>query len=39
MSVGTRMLGHEDPNSAFVYAHVDLNALRTVAQPWPGGEK
>jgi len=34
-----RMLGHEAPNSAFVYAHVDMATLKTVALPWPGGDK
>ena len=33
----SRMLGHENPDSAFVYAHVDMDTLKMVAQPWPGG--
>ncbi|MGB2823120.1 MAG: site-specific integrase [Phycisphaerae bacterium] len=32
-----RMLGHDDVNSALVYAHVAPNELRSVVQPWPGG--
>jgi len=32
-----RMLGHEKLNSTVVYAHIDLNKLKMVAQPWPGG--
>jgi len=31
-----RMLGHENPNSASVYAHIDVAGLQTVVQPWLG---
>lgn len=34
--VGT-MLGHESPDSTVVYAQIDKNELKTVAQSWPGG--
>jgi site-specific recombinase XerD len=33
----SRMLGHENPSSTLVYAHIDMNKLRQVSQPWPGG--
>ena len=33
-----RMLGHENPDSTLLYASLDRNELKTVAQPWPGGE-
>ena len=29
------LLRHRHVNSASVYAHVDLPALQTLAQPWP----
>jgi len=32
------VLRHRDLNTARVYARVDLEHLRAVAQPWPGGE-
>jgi site-specific recombinase XerD len=33
----SKMLGHENPSSTLVYAHIDMINLREVAQPWPGG--
>ena len=33
----SRMLGHENPRSTLIYAHIDMNNLKNVAQPWPGG--
>jgi site-specific recombinase XerD len=32
-----RILGHENPDSTLIYAHIDQKKLRAVAQPWPGG--
>jgi len=32
------ILRHQLPSTTEVYAKVDLTALRTIAQPWPGGE-
>lgn len=33
------LLRHRSPNTTAVYAKVDLTALRTLALPWPGGER
>ena len=30
------VLGHRHPQTTAIYAKVDLNALRTLAVPWPG---
>ena len=34
-----RVLRHRDPDSTAVYARVDLEALRELALPWPGGAR
>lgn len=31
------LLGHHNPQTTMIYIKVDLNALRTLALPWPGG--
>jgi site-specific recombinase XerD len=31
------VLGHQRPETTQIYAKVDLQALRTLALPWPGG--
>jgi integrase/recombinase XerD len=31
------LLGHRSPETTKIYTKVDLNALRTLALPWPGG--
>ena len=31
------LLRHRSPNTTALYAKVDLNSLRTLALPWPGG--
>jgi Site-specific recombinase XerD len=33
------LLGHRSPETTKIYAKVDLEALRTVALPWPGGAR
>ena len=32
-----QLLGHHHPQTTKIYAKVDINALRTLAVPWPGG--
>lgn len=31
------LLGHRHPDTTRIYSKVDLRALHTLAQPWPGG--
>jgi site-specific recombinase XerD len=33
------VLGHRNPDTTRIYAKVDLDRLRTLALPWPGGER
>ena len=36
-SFGPLILGHRDPETTMIDTKVDLEALRTLALPWPGG--
>jgi site-specific recombinase XerD len=33
------LLGHHNPQTTTIYTKVDLDALRTLALPWPGGAR
>jgi integrase len=33
------LLGHRHPQTTTIYAKVDIDALRTLALPWPGGAR
>ena len=33
------ILGHRHPQTTTIYAKVDIDALRTLALPWPGGAR
>jgi integrase/recombinase XerD len=33
------LLGHRNPETTKIYIKVDLDALRTLALPWPGGSR
>jgi len=33
------LLGHQNPETTKIYIQVDLDALRSLALPWPGGER
>jgi site-specific recombinase XerD len=37
MSEIAKILRHQSESSTAIYAKVDLSALRSIAQPWPGG--
>jgi site-specific recombinase XerD len=32
-----QLLRHERPDTTRIYAKVDIEALRTLSLPWPGG--
>jgi site-specific recombinase XerD len=31
------LLSHRSPNTTALYAKVDVDSLRSIALPWPGG--
>jgi site-specific recombinase XerD len=33
------VLGHRHAQTTTIYTKVDIEALRTLAQPWPGGRR
>ena len=33
------VLRHRSPDTTAIYAKVDLNSLRKLALPWPGGSR
>ena len=33
------VLGHRHPQTTLIYTKVDIDALRTLALPWPGGAR
>jgi site-specific recombinase XerD len=35
----SQVLRHQDLATTAIYAKVDLDTLRRVAQPWPGGQR
>ena len=35
----SEVLGHRHPQTTKIYTKVDINALRTLALPWPGGAR
>ena len=34
-----QVLGHRHPQTTKIYAKVDIEALRRLALPWPGGAR
>ena len=34
-----QLLRHSNPKTTAIYAKVDVEALRSIALPWPGGAK